>query len=355
MIEREKYEKEKIRITNKVSTVMDGIVSDVFSQLDSVSVNFMKLLYQGRRNRALNGGRLRDVIVKLTLNSCGVEKLNLNHYKVIAAGEFYNMASYYQNWHLDDKKEIETEHDKKLCHIASHLFRELAEKTVLETSFSERIKLKLLKEISESNEAIQLGQSFELNSLSISGFSSFSERNINDLYKKRAYLFSGRFYGCSFAMGPIMAGKSEKTIETFRKVGSFFGAGGQIINDAGDFCLNMNIARNPEKDYQDQFADLEKGTITLIVWELSKFIDIRKYAGRKLSSKEKQFLLGLVIKNKCFDSTRKLTNDYRNKAIKKLGELKKSIYVDELKMVIKTFFNANKFYVNIREEHGYQW
>jgi geranylgeranyl pyrophosphate synthase len=355
MKNRKTYEKEKMKITKEVSKVMDNIINQAFSEMDLVSVNFMKKLYDGRRNRALNGGRLRDIVVQLSLNSCGIKRLNLDHLKIIAAGEFYNMASYYQNWHLDDKKEVKTEVDKKLCHIASHFFRELAEKTILDTALKDKIKLRLLKEISESNEAIQVGQSFELNFLNIANFDKLNESNIKDFYTKRAYLFSGRFYGCSFAMGPIMAGKSEKIIELFKQVGSWFGTGAQIINDAGDFCLNMNIAKNPEKDYQDQFADLEKGTITFVVWALSQFVDIKQYAGKKLSNTEKEYLLKAMLKNRCFDSTRKITNDYRNKMIKQLDNLQKSEYVDELKMVIKTFFNANKFYVNLREEYGYNW
>jgi hypothetical protein len=352
---RGKYEIEKIKITAKVSEIMDISAKKAFDEIDLASVEFMKKLYTGRRNRAIRGGRLRDAIVYISLKICGINKINKDHLSVIASGEFYNMASYYQNWHLDNKKEIKTEDDKKLCHIASHYFREISESLILSTKFNEKIKLELLKEISESNRAIQIGQSFELNSLNINMLKQINDKNIKELYLKRCFLFSGRFYGCSFAMGPIMAEKDEKTISIFQKIGEFFGTGGQIINDVGDFCLSKNIAKNPEKDYQDQFADLEKGTITMPVYELSKFENIKKYVHRKINWKEKEKLLNIMIKNRCFDSSRKATNELRNKILSLISGMKQSKNTDKLRLIAKTFFNANKFYVNLREEHGNNW
>jgi len=355
MEKRTNYEQEKMAITKQVSEVMENVVEKSFSELDSTSVEFMKKLYTGRKNRAIRGGRLRDIIVKLTLNLCGINKLNEDHLKVIASGEFYNMASYYQNWHLDDKKEVKTELDKKLCHITSHFFRELAEGLILDTNFSDSVKLNLLKEISESNKAIQIGQSFELNFLNSNNLDRINDKNIENYYIKRSYLFSGRFYGCSFAMGGIMAGENAEKIRLLRQMGEWFGTGGQMINDVGDFCLNKDIAKNPEKDYQDQFADLEKGTITLAIYELSKFVDIRKYVGRRITNKEKENLLKVMVKNRCFDSSRKKTNEFRNKIIKSISLLNHSKAIIDLKFIVKTFFNCNKFYVNLREENGYIW
>jgi len=62
-----------------------------------------------------------------------------------------------------------------------------------------------------------------------------------------------------------------------------------------------------------------------------------------------------MLENRCFDSTRKITNEYRNKMVRLLRDLEQSKYIDELKAIIRTFFTANKFYVNLREEHGYKW
>jgi len=357
MEKRKEYEKEKLKITQQVSKVMDKVVKETFNQLDSYSVKFIRILYDGRRNRAVKGGRLRDAIVLLTSKMCGIKKLNENHLKIIAAGELYNMASYYQNWHLDDKKEIKTENDKKLCHIASQLFRELAESLILETKFKDSIKLRLLNELSESNKAIQFGQEFGLNFLNLNNDSLDLTKTdlIEQSCVKRAYLASGRFYGCSFAMGPIMAEADDETIDKFRQIGNLFGTGGQMINDVGDFCLNKNIAKNPEKDYQDQFADLEKGMITFPIYELSKFLKIKKYINRKISNSEKEKLLEIMVKNRCFDSSRKHTNLLRNQMISLVSSLPDNKFSDELKMVIKTFFNSNKFYVNLREEQGYSW
>ncbi|MFZ5955495.1 MAG: polyprenyl synthetase family protein [Nanoarchaeota archaeon] len=354
-MERQTYENQKMKITDKVSEVMDDYVKDAFSKLDETSVNFMKRLYDGRRNRALNGGRLRDAIVAICLNICGIEELKKDHLRVIAAGEFYNMASYYQNWHLDDKKEVKTDKDKKLCHIASHFFRELSMGIVFDTKFEDRIKLKLLKEISESNRAIQIGQSLELNLLNSQNLNYSDDEKIRDRYLRRCYLFSGRFYGCSFAMAPIMAGKDDEKTNLFREIGILFGTGGQIINDVGDFCLSIKIANLPEKDYQDQFADLEKGTLTLPSYELSKYVNIHEYVGRKLTFEEKQKLLNIMIENKCFDSSRAQTNRMRNEIKRKISSLEKTSLRDELKTISGMFFNNNKFYVGLRKECGYKW
>ena len=349
------YEQEKMEITREVSKIMDLAITPIFRELDLISAEFIKKLYLGRRNRALIGGRLRDIIIKVVLNLCGIINLSKDHLKVIASGEIYNMASYYQNWHLDDKKEIKNDMDKKLCHIVSHLFREIAEGLILETRFNDSIKLRLIKEISESNKAIQLGQSFELNFLNISNSQLINDVNILENYKKRAYLMSGKFYGSSFAMGSIMVGMRDEITSYFRQIGEWFGTGGQIINDVGDFCLNKNVAKNPEKDYQDQFADLEKGTITLAIHELSKIIELKDYSGRKLTLEEKEELLKIMVSYRCFDSSRKITNNFRNKMIKSLRYLPPNPLNNKLPFIISTFFNSNKFYVNLREEHNYNW
>lgn len=355
MKNRNTYEKEKIKITKAVSEVMNATVNNFFSELDAPIIKFIKKLYDGRINRANQGGRLRDIMALLSLKYCGIKKLNKDHHKIIAAGELYNIASYYQNWHLDDKKEVITETDKKMCHIASHMFRELAEKLILETNFKDSIKLKLLFELSETNKAIQIGQSFELNFLNNINLNELTEKNITEFYKKRAYLFSGKFFSYTFSIGPIITEQNKIIVKTFNDIGSLFGTSAQMINDVGDFCLNMDITKNPEKDYQDQFADLEKGTITLVIWSLAKNIDIKKYIGRKISNKEKEKLLKIMIEKRCFDSTRKITNDYRNKILKLINELKKTEITNDFKMIIKTFLNANKFYINLREEHQYSW
>lgn len=354
---RQKYEKEKLKVTKEVSKIMEVSIKRIFKELDKESIKFIKILYEGRKNRAIKGGRLRDMIVYLSLKSNGVKRLNKNHLKVIASGEFYNMASYYQNWHLDDKKEIKTENDKKLCHIASHLFREIAEELILETDFDSKIKLKLLKELNESNTAIQLGQEFGLNNLNLNNpeLDLSDEEKMYEFCEKRCFLASGRFYGYSFAMGAIMANAKEEIIDKFREIGNLFGTGGQIINDVGDFCLSKNIAKNPEKDYQDQFADLEKGMITLPIYELLKNMKIKKFINRKIKSSEKKSLLKTMVKDRCFDSSRKKTNEVRNKIIKELSTLKPNKNIKELKFIVKTFFNSNKYYVNLREEHRYKW
>lgn len=354
MISRTEYEQEKTQITSEVSRIMDLAIAPTLLDLDSQTKEFIKRLYEGRRNRAIQGGRLRDIVVKTTLNLCGIKDLHEEHLKVIAAGEFYNIASYYQNWHLDNKKEVKTENDKKLCHIASHLFREFAEQLILETKFKDSSKIRLLEELNQSNKAIQQGQALELNYLNTRN-KEISDENIAELYKKRAYLLSGRFYGSSFCFGPIMAEMGEEIIAHFKTIGEWFGTGGQIINDVGDFCLNKQIAKNPEKDYQDQFSDLEKGTFTLPIYQLSKVVNLDKYAGRKLKTDEKSGLLKIMVNSKCFDSSRKITNEYRNKMIKKLKAAKVTSSCEKLPFIIKTFYNSNKFYVNLREEHGYSW
>lgn len=356
-INRINYEKEKILITREASKVMDLAIIKAFQDLDANLIFFMNKLYYARRSRAENSGRLRDALVALTLKICGVEKLNQDHYSVIAAGEFYNLASYYQNWHLDDKKNITTENDKKMCHIASHFFRDLSEKIINDTKFNDQIKIRLMKEISESNTAVQKGQSFELNELTINNLEKYQSDQklfLRD-YQKRCFLFSGKFYGCSFAMGPIMAGLKDEQINKFKYIGELFGTGGQMINDVGDFCLSKNISHNVEKDYQDQFADLIKGTLTLPVYELLKIIEINDIKINKIDNDKKSNLLTKMLSGQCFDSSRIETNKLRNELLKNIGLIPQGAYIKDLKMIVKTFFNCNKFYVNLRENHNYSW
>lgn len=354
-IQSEQYLGLKMQITQRVSQIMDLHVHERFSELEGHIVEWMRSLYAGRTDRAKNGGRLRDAMVYLGLKMCGVDEITPDNIAVIAAGELYNMASYYQNWHLDNKKQVKNEKEKKMCHIASHYFRELSQKLVLITNFSDNIKLQLLQEISESNEAIQKGQAFELSELTLENKAHYTADNIAPAYKKRCGLLSGRFYACSFAMAPIMVGKGGHMIELFKEIGTYVGTGGQMVNDVGDFCLNEGVAKTPDKDYQDQFADLEKGTLTLPVYELSRLMPLECYAGRKLIFPEKRALLRQMVSGRCFDSTRKITNSYRNIIERKIHDLQPSEYRTMMLIALNNFFSSNKFYKNLRDEHGYKW
>lgn len=352
---RELYEAKKLKITSAVSKVMDIAVSTAFKEFGVSSVAFMRKLYNGRRDRAIKGGRLRDAIVKLTLELYGLTELNENHLKVIAAGEFYNIASYYQNWHLDGKKEVKNEEEKKLCHISSHLFRELAAALITNTSFDPNIKLELLNEISESNKAIQMGAALEMDGLDYRESDTLDVLEHYQKYLRRCGLITGRFYACSFALAPIMAEKGAEEIEFFRKIGFKFGVMLQIINDVGDFCLDRDIASTPDKDYQDQFNDLEKGTLTLPVYELLKYANPTEFVGHELTIAEKKKILRIMIKNRYFDSSRSTTNYLRDSIKNDLSRLELGPATDALKSVVSVLSHSNKFYVNLRTENGYIW
>jgi geranylgeranyl pyrophosphate synthase len=354
-INRGLYEAQKLKITARVSEVMDSAVSSAFAEMDQTAIAFMRRLYGGRRDRALKGGRLRDIMTILAFDICGIKEINENHLKVIAAGELYNMASYYQNWHLDGKKEVKSEEEKKLCHISSHFFRELAAELIMDTSFNGEAKLLLLKEISESNKAVQVGQALELDGLNYGEPSTVDEQELYQSYLRRCSLIAGRFYGASFSFAPIIAQKDHQTVELFRDIGYKLGITLQVINDVGDFCMNREISKTPDKDYQDQFADLEKGTLTLPIYELSKVLNIKKYSGRKLKENEKKKILRIMVKNRCFDSSRSTTNHLKNIIMRDLSKLGKGESVGMLKFIIKIFCTSSKFYVNLREEHGYRW
>lgn len=356
MPSRNTYEKRKIHITRKVSQIMDRYFYELSAQLPNQMVIFMQKLYSARRERSVNGGRLRDYIVETIYHLCHGKKHYLQLLEVIAAGEFYNIASYFQNWHLDDKKSVVTDQDKKNCHIASHFFRELASRTLQSTALPESTKQQLLKEISESNLAIQQGQALELHSLNlIKQINCLTNDEYLELYKERCSLLSGRFYEASFVMGAIVAGANRDTIQTLRSIGTIFGTGGQMINDVGDFTLSKDYVGGIEKDYQDQFADLRKGTITLPLFELSRHINLEQFTNKTIAQKEKERLLKVLVQKNCFTSTRQQTNIMRNDMLKLLTRLEKNIYNERIKMVVKMFFNCNKFYVNLREEHGYKW
>ncbi len=349
------YEAKKLKITSRVSQVMDTAVSSTFTEFGASSVAFMRKLYDGRRGRAIKGGRLRDAIMKLILELYGITEPSENHLKVIAAGEFYNIASYYENWHLDGKKEVKNEEEQKLCHISSHLFRELAAALITNTTFDPKIKVELLNEISESNKSIQMGGALEMDGLSYKELSTLDALEHYQKYLRRCALITGRFYACSFALPPIMAEKGIQETEFFRKMGQKFGIMLQIINDVGDFCLDRDVASTPDKDYQDQFNDLEKGTLTLPVYELLKYTNPTEFVGRKLTIIEKKKILRIMIKNRYFDSSRTTTNYLKSSIISDLSALQLGATADALKFVVRILSQSNKFYVNLRKENGYIW
>jgi len=355
-IERNDYELWKRQVSQEVDSVLEEIIVGLGLNLWDESKEFASKLLKKRKERSAKHGRLRDAIVSLTLNANGVKEITGDYLRVIAAGELYNMASYYQNWHLDDKNEVRTEFDKKLCHITSHIFREAAHSVIDNTNFPDKTKIRLQRELQESNTAIQYGQALELSGLTFEKKAHLQKHDVFvKNYIKRCYLFSGRFYGASFCMGPIMAGANEEDIKRYRLMGEFFGTAGQMVNDVGDFCLSKDTANCLEKDYQDQFADLEKGTITLPIWELAKYIDIGEYAGKVMDAKEKEESLSKLVENRCFDSTRLLTNHFRNAALSQLNKIAKNPFKGNQESLIKTFLTSNKFYVHLRESHRYDW
>ena len=199
-MDREVYEQEKRKISKEVDLILEDILTDIGCKLSQELYSFCGLLINKRKTRAKNHGRLRDVVVYLGLKSLGVTELANDHYQTIAAGELFNIASYYQNWHLDDKSDVGTETDRKMCHIASHVFREAAHRTINNTDFEDRVKVKLSRELQQSNMSIQYGQALELTDLNFSNgahkqtFEEFIEK-----YIKRCYWFSGFFYGSSFS------------------------------------------------------------------------------------------------------------------------------------------------------------
>jgi geranylgeranyl pyrophosphate synthase len=354
-ITREDYEKQKRQITFQVNKIIEPEVNEILAGIDESIKPFFVSLWNNRKKRAKSNGRLRDMTIFLILQMLGVKKINLDHKRVIAAGEFYNMASYYQNWHLDNKKSVNTDFDAKLCHLASHLYREKAHELINKTSFETQIKLALLSDLSESNKAIQKGQAFELAGARIIDQKNECFEKVLSNCLTRCKYMSGRFYGASFAMGPIMAKANKEDIDAFRQIGTEFGTGAQIINDVGDFCLVKSLVQLSEKDYQDQFADLVKGTMTLPIYELSKCIDLEKFYPKSLTQKEKEYLLLQLVQNKCFHSSRKESNKLMKSMSRNLKKFPKSMYRDMLGFQIGTLFQCNKFYVNLRENHDYIW
>ncbi|MBW2964505.1 polyprenyl synthetase family protein [Candidatus Woesearchaeota archaeon] len=353
---REDYEREKRRISEEVSVILDDILEDLGHDLGSKMHSFCSRLINKRRFRAKENGRLRDVVVYLGLKSLGLDRLNAVHYRIIAAGELFNIASYYQNWHLDDKSEVRTEDDKKMCHIASHLFRESAHKTINNSELGDRNKLKLLQALQRSNTAIQYGQSLELSELNFhNGAHKQAIESFLPNYLKRCYWFSGVFYGASFAIAPIILDAGDEAVETYKHIGELFGTGGQIVNDVGDFCLSRQAAACVEKDYQDQFADLVKGTVTLPIWELSQYSDLQQYTVDGMTAQDKKCCLQQMLEHRAFDSSRRLTNKLKNEALRKVDALDETPYRKYFKSMLKTFFGSNKFYTYLRRELGYDW
>lgn len=350
--QRQAYEDERRETTATVSRIIAAHADGIAKTLGAEAGKFASSLWNRRRFRAERHGRLRDWVVMTTLKMNGIERLTQDHLAVIAAGEFYNMASYYQNWHLDGKHGVSDGLEGKLCHVTSHLYREKANELIVRTNFPDSIRLKLLDGLSESNRAIQQGQAGEFSGFRIEDLKSANETKIVASYARRCLLLTGEFYGFSFAMGPIMAGADP---EPYRRIGRLFGTGLQMINDVGDFCLDPDSTSLPEKDYQDQFADLEKGTMTLPVYELGKIADLHSYAGRLLGQEEKEHLLALMVDNKCFHSTRRMTNKILRDLRKELHTLPANPRRDELSYATKLIFQSNKFYVGLRENHGYVW
>jgi geranylgeranyl pyrophosphate synthase len=354
-VSRSRYEEQKKSITRHVNAVIESEIGSMLSGVDPRLVPFLRSLWDARKVRAEQHGRLRDMTVYLTLQLCGVNHVSNDHLKVMAAGELYNMASYYQNWHLDDKKSVHDMTMAKLCHIASHLYREQAHALILETALPNDTRMCLLREISESNKSIQVGQSLELAGSRIVDLSTACREAVVTMYRRRCYSMSGRFYGCSFAMGAIMSRANEQQVSLMRQIGEYFGTGAQMINDVGDFCLVPSLVQLAEKDYQDQFADLRKGTMTLPIYELSQHIDIERYHGRALTADEKDFVLKQLVAHKCFHSTRLLSNGYYKGMKHLLSQLPRTEARDMFSFMIGTFFYSNKFYRNLRENHGYRF
>lgn len=300
-------------------------------------------------------GIMRSLLTKLIFDALSKRKANL--VPAMALSELSNVYAYLFNIVLDNKNGIyddeKTEMVAKINTIAvtAPLFREIYEEVLMGLSISERAKLQLLRDSSAAMARSAQGQETDLE-LTISKIDQFdTDEEYLDYYIEKSRLQSGYLYGLSAQIGAVMAKASAEETLLAREIGEVIGIGLHMSNDLGDFAV-MGEGTG-FKVYQDQFADLRNGRLSLpIYWVLRHGTAAQKALFLAAASGEAfdaAAVLRALHESGAYTACKKLLNRYERQAKALIHQLPES----ESRSLLSTMASAirsNKYLVALRQE-----
>lgn len=306
------------KVTPYVTSALDELVTA------SLRSRRTKELVNAIHNRRAEKPRLREFLIEQAYLACCDKPIPKEVYVLGAAMEIYNLSTYIINWFLDEKGDIKDRSDAQRVVIEGMRLYDKANKMIRSLEINPEIKEKIIEGLVETNNKIYLGQGDDVDLLNIrNNVESLTLSEYLPLYEEACRRKCGYFLGYVAKIGVFLAGADEKTLKKLNNFGTLLGTGLQIVNDAGD-NIPSEKASTVERPYQDQFADIQNGLVTLpgfiLLQSEPKFI---KYFGRKLNEKEKEDLYQSMKTINTFESTMRLTRQYQKNAKKELKILSK--------------------------------
>lgn len=216
---------------------------------------------------------MRSTITKLFFDAFSKKEQDLS--TAMAISEINNTYEYLVNILIDNKNGMLNgdraemiEKIQTIC-VTALMAREIQEKMVMDLNLSPEAKLRILSLGSEAMAKCAEGQAIDV-TLTLDKMDQFqSDEEYLSLYTKKSGYQTGCLYGWSAQIGAIMAGASDTEIELAYKIGFEVGIGVHISNDLGDFAVIDSSTGF--KTYQDQFADLRNGRLSLPVYWVLKY------------------------------------------------------------------------------------
>ena len=306
------------KVTPYVSKALDELVTT------SLRSKRTKELVKAIHNRRAEKPRLREFLIEQAYLACCNQPIPEEVYVLGAAMEVYNLSTYIINWFLDEKGDLQDRSDAQRVVIEGMRLYDKANMMIRSLEIKSEIKEKLLEGLVQVNNKIYLGQGDDVDLLNIrNNVENLTLPEYLPLYEESCRRKCGYFLGYVAKIGALLAESDDNILERMNNFGIILGTGIQIVNDVSD-NIPSEKASSVERPYQDQFADIQNGLVTLPGFSLLQTKPkLIKYFGKKLTEKEKEFLYQSMKSINAFDSTMRLTRQYQKNAKKELSVLPK--------------------------------
>ncbi len=315
----------------------------------------MMILPEARKEK----GVMRSLLTQLVFDCCGGSK-ELDISSALASSEINNINAYLDNILLDNKKRVLNANHSEMVEkitsitITSGIFREIFEKTICDLPCSEEHKLRILKATSSAMTKSYIGQELDIE-LTIDKLDNIgNDQEYLSQYIRKSKLQSGYLYGLSAEIGAILANANEDSIDLAREIGETIGLGLHINNDFGDFAP-LTKGSTGFKVYQDQFADLRNGRLSLPIFhvlrhgsEQQKNLFNKISSGQQCTEEEFNEAALAILDSGAYDLCKKISRRYENKAKTLIHKLPESESRDLLS-TMSSIIRSNKFLVELKK------
>ena len=351
-ITRDKYFGDLDIYSKKISKIIEH-------ELETVDITEHKsFFYKKRKNKSYQRPFFFKYILQILVkkNYLDEELINL----IGSYIEILNISTYLSNHSFDEKNSINSKFKSNNQVIASMLLRDYLDRKIISLAKNNLIAtdeaLNFIKVIADINYNIYCGQHIDMNELTIDKYNRFkNEKEYLQRYEERCYLITGIFQEKIVEVATVFSKNTEHK-DTLLKFAKYLGIGIQIVNDIGDFILEIDGAIDTHKDHQDYFADLRNDKLTLPIYyaignqKLKN--DILKIAKEDTYGFTLyQNIAETMYKEGIFNKSKKIALEYYKLAdneLKKLPDSKEKSYLKHMLLLLK----VNKYYTTLRIKYA---